>query len=173
MISNAFVPVFRNHVFLQVVFSLLELRIFFLEHDDFCAVRFDMEGRVTGFGNPDWARTHEASSCTSPVVLALIQAGATCVGKTVMDEFAYRCGVWTCLCCWMVISGSVSKKLWSCSKYVCNSWYASLFAFFFISELLEGETGLERRTKIDQAFSLFWCVCNNWANWSHQKFTGH
>ncbi|CAN6452874.1 unnamed protein product [Victoria cruziana] len=50
---------------------------------------FDMEGRVTGFGNPDWARTHEASSCTSPVVLALIQAGATCVGKTVMDEFAY------------------------------------------------------------------------------------
>ncbi|XP_031500209.1 amidase 1 [Nymphaea colorata] len=50
---------------------------------------FEIEGRVTGFGNPDWARTHEASSCTSPVVLALIQAGATCVGKTVMDEFAY------------------------------------------------------------------------------------
>ncbi|RWW82384.1 hypothetical protein BHE74_00009155 [Ensete ventricosum] len=52
--------------------------------------RFDISGCVTGFGNPDWARTHAAASSTSPVVLAVIEAGATCVGKTVMDEMAYR-----------------------------------------------------------------------------------
>ncbi|XP_022725878.1 outer envelope protein 64, chloroplastic-like isoform X2 [Durio zibethinus] len=50
---------------------------------------FDIEGYVTGFGHPDWVRTHEASSQTSPVVLALVEGGATCVGKTVVDELAY------------------------------------------------------------------------------------
>ncbi|KAG0476840.1 hypothetical protein HPP92_013681 [Vanilla planifolia] len=50
---------------------------------------FDIAGYVTGFGNPDWARTHSAAISTAPTVLALIEAGATCVGKTVMDEMAY------------------------------------------------------------------------------------
>lgn len=50
---------------------------------------FDIEGRVTGFGHPDWERTHEAASRTSPVVLALVEGGATCAGKTVLDEMAY------------------------------------------------------------------------------------
>ncbi|WOK95988.1 amidase 1 [Canna indica] len=50
---------------------------------------FDINGCVTGFGNPDWARTHAAASSTAPVVLAALGAGATCVGKTVMDEMAY------------------------------------------------------------------------------------
>ncbi|GAV58839.1 Amidase domain-containing protein/TPR_2 domain-containing protein/TPR_11 domain-containing protein [Cephalotus follicularis] len=50
---------------------------------------FDIESYVTGFGHPDWARTHEPASQTSPVVSALVEAGATCVGKTVVDEFAY------------------------------------------------------------------------------------
>ncbi|XWS50559.1 hypothetical protein CRYUN_Cryun12cG0097100 [Craigia yunnanensis] len=50
---------------------------------------FDIEGYVTGFGDPDWVRTHEASSWTSPVVLTLVKGGATCVGKTVVDELAY------------------------------------------------------------------------------------
>ncbi|KAJ8500483.1 hypothetical protein OPV22_011035 [Ensete ventricosum] len=60
-------------------------------HDLTFAVKdiFDISGCVTGFGNPDWARTHAAASSTSPVVLAVIEAGATCVGKTVMDEMAY------------------------------------------------------------------------------------
>ena len=52
--------------------------------------RFDIDGYVTGFGNPDWARTHSVATSTAPVVLALLKAGATCVGKTVMDEMAYR-----------------------------------------------------------------------------------
>ncbi|XP_038988782.1 amidase 1 [Phoenix dactylifera] len=50
---------------------------------------FDISGHVTGFGNPDWARTHGPATSTSPVVLAAIDAGAICVGKTVMDEMAY------------------------------------------------------------------------------------
>lgn len=54
--------------------------------------RFDVEGYVTGFGNPDWARTHPVATSTAPTVLALLGAGATCVGKTVMDEMAYRFG---------------------------------------------------------------------------------
>ncbi|KAG5549236.1 hypothetical protein RHGRI_014557 [Rhododendron griersonianum] len=50
---------------------------------------FDMVGYVTGFGNPDWARTHLAATTTAPAVLAVLNGGATCVGKTVMDEMAY------------------------------------------------------------------------------------
>lgn len=51
--------------------------------------RFDVKGYVTGFGNPDWARTHEVAALTAPSVLATLEGGATCVGKTVMDEMAY------------------------------------------------------------------------------------
>uniref|UniRef100_A0A0D9W1W1 Amidase domain-containing protein n=1 Tax=Leersia perrieri TaxID=77586 RepID=A0A0D9W1W1_9ORYZ len=50
---------------------------------------FDIAGRVTGFGNPDWARTHAPAAATSPVVLATLAAGATSLGTTVMDEMAY------------------------------------------------------------------------------------
>ncbi|KAL6973619.1 Outer envelope protein 64, chloroplastic [Sarracenia purpurea var. burkii] len=50
---------------------------------------FDIDGLVTGFGNPDWVRTHETACQTSPVVSALVEGGATCVGKTVLDEMAY------------------------------------------------------------------------------------
>ncbi|KAF4361225.1 hypothetical protein G4B88_000623 [Cannabis sativa] len=50
---------------------------------------FDIDGFVTGFGNPDWARTHSPATSTAPAVLAILRAGAKCVGKTVMDEMAY------------------------------------------------------------------------------------
>ncbi|XP_007030866.2 PREDICTED: amidase 1 isoform X1 [Theobroma cacao] len=50
---------------------------------------FDIEGYVTGFGNPDWARTHSAATTTAPAVMDLLKGGATCLGKTVMDEMAY------------------------------------------------------------------------------------
>lgn len=49
-----------------------------------------MEGHITGFGNPDWAKTHSAATSTATTVLTLLKAGATCIGKTVMDEMAYR-----------------------------------------------------------------------------------
>ncbi|KAJ1402236.1 Tetratricopeptide-like helical domain superfamily [Sesbania bispinosa] len=50
---------------------------------------FDVKGYVTGFGNPEWKRTHEAAEKTAVVVTALLKNGATCVGKTVMDEFSF------------------------------------------------------------------------------------
>ncbi|KQJ85501.1 amidase 1 [Brachypodium distachyon] len=50
---------------------------------------FDIAGRVTGFGNPDWSRTHGPAAATAPAVLALLAAGAAAVGRTVMDEMAY------------------------------------------------------------------------------------
>lgn len=53
---------------------------------------FDIEGFVTGFGNLDWARTHEVASRTASVISFLIEGGAKCVGKTVIDEMAYSIG---------------------------------------------------------------------------------
>ncbi|KAF5730307.1 putative amidase [Tripterygium wilfordii] len=50
---------------------------------------FDIEGYVTAFGYPDWPKTHDTASRTSPVVSALVEGGATCIGKTVLDELAY------------------------------------------------------------------------------------
>ncbi|KAB2630151.1 amidase 1-like [Pyrus ussuriensis x Pyrus communis] len=50
---------------------------------------FDVAGRVTGFGNPDWARTHPAAESTAPAVSAILNGGATSIGITVMDEMAY------------------------------------------------------------------------------------
>lgn len=44
---------------------------------------------MTGFGNPDWARTHEVAIRTSPAVTAAVEGGATCIGKTVIDELAF------------------------------------------------------------------------------------
>ncbi len=50
---------------------------------------FDVAGAVTGFGNPDWARTHAPAVATAPVVLALLEAGARLVGKTKTVELAF------------------------------------------------------------------------------------
>ncbi|XP_030539137.1 outer envelope protein 64, mitochondrial isoform X3 [Rhodamnia argentea] len=50
---------------------------------------FEVKGYVTGYGNPDWERTHEAAGKTAVVVTALLKNGAKCVGKTVMDELAF------------------------------------------------------------------------------------
>ncbi|CAI8617912.1 unnamed protein product [Vicia faba] len=50
---------------------------------------FDVKGYVTGFGNPLWKRTHDEAEKTAIVVTALLFNGATCVGKTVMDEFSF------------------------------------------------------------------------------------
>ena len=47
---------------------------------------FDVAGHVTGGGNPDWQRTHGPAERTAPAVQALLDAGATLVGKTHTDE---------------------------------------------------------------------------------------
>ncbi|WP_372622760.1 amidase [Falsiroseomonas sp.] len=50
---------------------------------------FDVAGVPTTYGNPDWARTHPPAAGTAPVILALLQAGATLRGKTRTVELAY------------------------------------------------------------------------------------
>ena len=49
---------------------------------------FDVAGLVTGCGNPDWAATHPPASRHAWAVQALLDAGATLVGRTVTDEIS-------------------------------------------------------------------------------------
>ncbi|MEQ8823193.1 MAG: amidase [Filomicrobium sp.] len=50
---------------------------------------YDIEGMVTGAGNPDWLRTHAPARSHAVIVETLLAAGATCFGKTHTDELAY------------------------------------------------------------------------------------
>ena len=50
---------------------------------------YDIEGHKTGFGSPDWLRTHDAAAKTAPVVQQLLDAGANMVGKTHTDELTF------------------------------------------------------------------------------------
>jgi amidase len=50
---------------------------------------FDVAGVPTGYGHPEWERTHPVPTATAPLVTALLQAGAALAGKTVMQELAY------------------------------------------------------------------------------------
>jgi amidase len=49
---------------------------------------FDVQGHVTGCGNPDWLRTHAPARRSAWAVERLLAAGATLVGKTVTDEIS-------------------------------------------------------------------------------------
>jgi amidase len=50
---------------------------------------FDIATRRTGAGSPTWLQTHNKATRTAPAVQALLDAGATLLGKTTMDELAY------------------------------------------------------------------------------------
>ncbi len=50
---------------------------------------FDVAGHPTGNGQPTWRNTHPAPEKHAPTVAALLDAGATFVGKTVCDEMCY------------------------------------------------------------------------------------
>ena len=50
---------------------------------------YDVAGHRTGFGNPDWLRTHGPAAQTAPVVQRLLDAGAHLVGKTHTDELTW------------------------------------------------------------------------------------
>ena len=50
---------------------------------------FHVAGHRTGFGHPDWLRTHPPAVETAAVVQRLLDAGATMVGRTLTDELAY------------------------------------------------------------------------------------
>jgi amidase len=49
----------------------------------------DIQGRITGAGNPDWRATHGPARAHAPVVSQLLGAGADVIGKTLTDELAY------------------------------------------------------------------------------------
>ncbi|HLW28078.1 MAG TPA: amidase [Kiloniellales bacterium] len=50
---------------------------------------FDLEGLVTGAGNPDFAASQQPARAHAEAVLRLLRAGASVVGKTITDELAY------------------------------------------------------------------------------------
>jgi amidase len=50
---------------------------------------FNIAGVRTGFGQPDWLRTHEAPRETAAAVKAVLAAGADMIGKTHCDELCY------------------------------------------------------------------------------------
>ena len=50
---------------------------------------FDVAGHKTGFGSPDWLRTHDAAKVHSHVAQRLLDAGATLAGKTHTEEMAF------------------------------------------------------------------------------------
>jgi len=56
-----------------------------------CAVKdiYDIAGQRTGFGNPDWLRTHEPAARTAPAIQLLLDAGAHVVGKAHTEEMAW------------------------------------------------------------------------------------
>ena len=49
----------------------------------------DVEGVVTGVGNPDWFASHDPAPRHATVVQQLLDAGADLAGKTITEEFAY------------------------------------------------------------------------------------
>lgn len=50
---------------------------------------FEIAGARTGFGQPDWLRTHEPARETAQAVRLLLAAGADMTGKTHCDELCY------------------------------------------------------------------------------------
>jgi amidase len=49
----------------------------------------DVEGRVTGGGNPDWKSTHPKALKHCPAIQALLDEGARLTGKSLTDELAF------------------------------------------------------------------------------------
>lgn len=50
---------------------------------------FDVAGERSGFGSPDWLRTHDAASEDSWVLRVLLDAGAHMLGRTHTEEMAF------------------------------------------------------------------------------------
>jgi amidase len=53
---------------------------------------FDIAGHRTGAGNPTWLQEARPATATAEAVTRLVAAGASCVGKTHTDEFAFSLG---------------------------------------------------------------------------------
>lgn len=50
---------------------------------------YPIAGYPTGAGNPTWLSTHTIPMHHQAIVAKLLDAGATCIGKTITDELAY------------------------------------------------------------------------------------
>jgi amidase len=50
---------------------------------------FDIAGRITGCGNPDWLASHEPAVANAASVQRLLDAAARMIGKTITDELAF------------------------------------------------------------------------------------
>lgn len=50
---------------------------------------FDVADHRTGFGSPDWLRSHAPAPADAPVLTRLLAAGATMVGRTHTEEMAF------------------------------------------------------------------------------------
>ena len=50
---------------------------------------FVIKGEKNSAGNPDWYKTHSASTITAPAITQLMQAGCLFTGFTHTDELAY------------------------------------------------------------------------------------
>ena len=49
----------------------------------------DVIGSTTGFGQPDWLRSHAPADASAVVIDRLLRAGARLVGRTISDELSY------------------------------------------------------------------------------------
>ncbi|CAN6931511.1 unnamed protein product [Brassica oleracea] len=60
------------------------------------SVMSGMSGTSAASASSETTTTHEAASSTCPVVSTLVEGGATCLGKTAVDQLAFRKGhvVW-------------------------------------------------------------------------------
>ncbi len=50
---------------------------------------FEIAGTPTGFGHPEWLRTHPPATGTASAVQKLLDAGCNLVGRTISDEMCY------------------------------------------------------------------------------------
>ena len=49
----------------------------------------DISGKSTSYGSKSWGESHRAAVYNAVCIEQLLGAGATCIGKTVADEFTY------------------------------------------------------------------------------------
>src|SRR5882724_3878189 len=50
---------------------------------------FEIAGTTTGFGHPEWLRTHPPATATASAVATLLAAGCALAGRTISDELCY------------------------------------------------------------------------------------
>jgi len=85
------IPIDRVHAFVEPPAVLAEG----VPHGPLAGLRLavkdmiDVAGTVTGAGNPTFAASRQRATRHATAVARLVAAGATVIGKTITDEFAY------------------------------------------------------------------------------------